>query len=81
MFTTVKYGTGMASITHGEPGPMMPGFFDLIDERDGVVRSGDPGIAIDVGAGPQPAGISLTTVNEAGQLVEFLRDLLGHFQR
>jgi hypothetical protein len=34
------------------------------------------------GAGSQLEEISLAqTVNEAGQLVELLRDLLGHFQR
>src|SRR5271168_3123058 len=55
------YGTGTASVADGKTGLMVGWLLDLIDERDGVVRSGDLGFAVgvgdqDVGAQPQRAG-------------------------
>ena len=54
-------GTGTASVADGKPGLMVGWLLDLIDERDGVVRSGDLGFAVgigdqDVGAQPERAG-------------------------
>jgi len=42
-------GTGTASVADGKPGLMVGWLLDLIDERDGVVRSGDLGFAVGVG--------------------------------
>lgn len=54
-------GTGTASVTDGKTGLMVGWLLDLIDKHDGVVRSGDLGIAVgvgdqDVGAQPERAG-------------------------
>src|SRR6202034_1955975 len=50
-----------SSVADGKTGLMVGWLLDLIDERDGVVRSGDLGFAVgvgdqDVGAQPERAG-------------------------